>query len=193
MQDNEMLKEGIYKAVNNNSLWDMYEITIEVKETEKSFIFRLIEFESRYSGAHIEMLFKKSKRVVIQKNKGGHCMCKWSDHDFTFYPYQEGVPYYFKMVGSESAEKQESEAQVETNADVIRRMTNEQLAEFISRVEFGDFSAVYGVTFCDLCQKDGNSLNLDCDGCLKHWLDSPATDCFGILYETGGKDVENPD
>ncbi len=94
---------------------------------------------------------------------------------------------------SEFLDKLSTETGTETNADVIRRMTNEQLAEFISRVEFGDFSAVYGVTFCDLCEKDGNSLNLDCDGCLRHWLDSPATDCFGILYETGGKDVENAD
>lgn len=99
----KMLKQGLYKAVNADAVcyMDEYEITIDVKETEKSYIFRLVEFISRYSGAHIEMLFKKSKRVVIQKNKGGHAMRVWSDHDFTFYPYQAGVPYWFKKVSEE--------------------------------------------------------------------------------------------
>lgn len=95
-----MLKQGVYKAVNvdDDCYMNDYEITIEVKETEKTYVFRLVEFKSRYSAAHIEMLFKKSKRVIIQKNKGGHAICVWSDHDFTFYPYQAGVPYWFKKV-----------------------------------------------------------------------------------------------
>ncbi|MEZ3437577.1 MAG: hypothetical protein K1W18_01695 [Oscillospiraceae bacterium] len=98
MADIEMLKQGLYRAINNSNIWDEYEITMQVKETEKAYIFQLVDFKSRYSGAHIEMLFKKSKRVVIRKDKGGHAMRVWSDHDFTFYPYQAGVPYYFEMV-----------------------------------------------------------------------------------------------
>lgn len=66
-----MLKPGIYLAENDESIWDSYKITMEVKETEKSYIFRLVEFKSRYSGAHIEMLFKNSKRVVIRKDWAG--------------------------------------------------------------------------------------------------------------------------
>lgn len=93
-----MLKPGIYLAENNDSIFDEYKITMEVKETEKSYIFQLVEFKSRYSAAHIEMLFKKSKRVVIRKYKGGHAMRIWSDEDFTFYPYQAGIPYWFKRV-----------------------------------------------------------------------------------------------
>ena len=93
-----MLKPGIYLAENNDSIFDEYKITMEVKETEKSYIFQLVEFKSRYSAAHIEMLFKKSKRVVIKKNKGGHAMRIWSDEDFTFYPYQAGIPYWFKRL-----------------------------------------------------------------------------------------------
>lgn len=74
-----------------------------------------------------------------------------------------------------------------TNADVIREMTNEQLVEFIQSAGIGDLD--YAITFCDLCQKDGgNALNLDCNGCLRHWLDSPATDVFGLAY-SDGKDV----
>ena len=70
----------------------------EYEESEKSYIFHLVEFKSRYSGAHIEMLFKNSKRVVIRKDKGGHGICIWSDSDFTLYPYQAGIPYWFKRI-----------------------------------------------------------------------------------------------
>lgn len=66
-----------------------------------------------------------------------------------------------------------------TNADVIRQMTNEQLAKFIQRVELGDLD--YAITFCDMCKEGGNALNLDCDGCLSHWLNSNANDTFGLL------------
>lgn len=93
-----MLKPGIYVAENDDSIYDQYKITMEVKETEKSYIFHLVEFKSRYSGVHIEMLFKNSKRVVIRKDKGGHTMRVWSDRDFTLYPYQAGIPYWFKRI-----------------------------------------------------------------------------------------------
>lgn len=57
-----------------------------------------------------------------------------------------------------------------TNADKIRNMTDEELADFIQRVQFGDFSNLdYGKTFCDMC--DGQ---YECDDCLKSWLKQPA-------------------
>lgn len=57
-----------------------------------------------------------------------------------------------------------------TNADKIRSMTDEELADFIQRVQFGDFSNLdYGKTFCDIC--DGQ---YECDDCLKSWLKQPA-------------------
>lgn len=91
-----MLKPGIYIAENNDNYLDHYKITMEVKETEKSYIFRLIDLQSRYSAAHIEGLFRNAKRVVLKKGKGGHAMRVWSNEDFTFYPYQAGIPYHFK-------------------------------------------------------------------------------------------------
>ena len=69
-----------------------------MKETEKTYIFRLIELKSRYDAPHMKMLFQKSPRVVIRKNEGGHAMRIWSDEDFTFYPYQAGIPYWFRKV-----------------------------------------------------------------------------------------------
>lgn len=92
-----MLKQGLYVAENDESIWNSYIIKLKVKETDKSYIFELIEFQSRYSGVHIEMLFKNSNRVVLRKNKGGHAMRVWGDDNFTFYPYQAGIPYFFKM------------------------------------------------------------------------------------------------
>lgn len=56
-----------------------------------------------------------------------------------------------------------------TNADRIRAMTDEELANFLDRVEMGDID--YSKTFCDLC--DGF---YDCqDDCLVGWLKAEAT------------------
>jgi hypothetical protein len=57
-----------------------------------------------------------------------------------------------------------------TNADKIRDMTDEELAEFISRIEIGDFSSLdYGKTFCDMCEGQ-----FECDDCRLWWLRQPA-------------------
>lgn len=42
-----MLKQGIYKAENGDSIFDRYEIGMEVKETEKLFIFKSIKLDSQ--------------------------------------------------------------------------------------------------------------------------------------------------
>jgi len=67
-----------------------------------------------------------------------------------------------------------------TNADCIRRMNDEQLYDFLSEWECGDID--YSITFCDLCKQGGNELNLDCDGCRKHWLQRDAVDVGGLMY-----------
>ena len=59
---------------------------------------------------------------------------------------------------------------IKTNADRIRSMSDEELAEFMSRCELGDID--YSVTFCSFCEEDGNKLGLDCNGCRLHWLQS---------------------
>lgn len=53
-----------------------------------------------------------------------------------------------------------------TNADRIRAMSDEELSEFISRIEIGDFGQqVYGKTFCDMCKGQ-----YECDDCRLWWL-----------------------
>lgn len=57
-----------------------------------------------------------------------------------------------------------------TNADRIRSMSDKELAEFISRIEIGDFGQqVYGKTFCDMCKDQ-----YECDDCRLWWLQQPA-------------------
>ena len=63
-----------------------------------------------------------------------------------------------------------SDPEVLTNADRIRAMSDEELAEFISRIEIGDFGPqVYGKTFCDMCKGQ-----YECDDCRLWWLQQPA-------------------
>ncbi len=93
-----MLKQGIYKSEKKEGMFDSYLIKMRVKETEKSYIFELLEFDSRYPPAQMEMLFSKDKKIVLNKNKGGHAMRVWSEDSFTLYPYQAGIPFVFDLV-----------------------------------------------------------------------------------------------
>lgn len=102
---NKQRLNGRYRAENSDSIWESYSITMDVKETDKSYIFRLLDFKSRYGAAHIEELFRKSNRVVVRKNQKGcairHAMRIWPDNSFTLYPYQAGIPFYFTPVKEE--------------------------------------------------------------------------------------------
>lgn len=91
-----MLISGQYKATKDGLFG--YEITIDAKETEKSYILNLISNNSRYSPAHIDMLFAKSNKVKIDKEKSQHAMRVWSNNDFTIYPFRAGIPFYFELM-----------------------------------------------------------------------------------------------
>lgn len=57
-----------------------------------------------------------------------------------------------------------------TNGDMIRQLKDEDLAEFIGKIESGDFSSlVYGKTFCNMCNGQH-----ECDECRLWWLKQPA-------------------
>ena len=89
-------------AENAENILKAYRIVMDVKETGKSYILQLVEFESRYSASHISHLFSKSKRVVLRKAKGGHAIRKWGDGTFTFYPFQAGIPFYFEKLSTDA-------------------------------------------------------------------------------------------
>lgn len=91
-----MLKPGTYRSINDDNVFDCYEILMDVHETEKSYVFELRKPEARYAIVHVETLFKKSNKFVLKKGRPGHTIRVSNDHTFTLYPYQLGVPYYFE-------------------------------------------------------------------------------------------------
>lgn len=101
----------------------------------------------------------------------------------------EGYTQFFNFCPCCGIVMNERSAKPQTNADVIRRMNDDQLFDFIRDIEDGEID--YAITFCDMCKEGGNSLNLDCDGCLKHWLSRDATEVFGLLYQAGGNTLQN--
>ena len=82
-----MLKPGRYKSEHDGNVFQAYRYVMEVKETAKSYIFKLLEVENRYADDHIEIMFGGKKRIVLSKDKPcRHAMRVWSDHDFTITP-----------------------------------------------------------------------------------------------------------
>lgn len=57
----------------------------------------------------------------------------------------------------------------ETNADKIRNMSDEELAEFLNGVEEYGISSQYIDVPCDCCCE-----KTECDACWKEWLQSEA-------------------
>ena len=64
-------------------------------------------------------------------------------------------------------QKTYTEDNTKTNADRIRAMSDEELADFIDRCEMNDID--YAKTFCDLCNGQ-----YECDRCRIDWLQQPA-------------------
>lgn len=91
-----MLKPGIYKCEPDGACG---EVTIKVKETEKSYVFTLVENTCYFSPGHIDMLFAKSGRAVIPRDKPSPHAMPWKGDDwFTIYPYRAGIPFLFNLV-----------------------------------------------------------------------------------------------
>lgn len=99
------LIDGLYLAEHNNSMFDRYKIVVRVTESEKSYKLELVEYESRYSPAHIDALFEKSKTVVISKRSVKHVIRLWSDESFTLYPFKSGIPFSFRLMDEYAAAK----------------------------------------------------------------------------------------
>lgn len=91
-----MLLPGRYKAEHDGDIFHAYRYIMEVKETEKSYIFKMLEAVNRYADSQLEDMFGGKNRITLRKDERyQHAMRVWSDHDFTIYPYQAGVPFYF--------------------------------------------------------------------------------------------------
>lgn len=91
------MKKGLYKHIKDDGYFDKGTIIIKVSETAKSYIFKLIENTFRYSPAHIDMMFTKSNKVIINKEKNPHAINLGEDY-FVIYPYRAGIPFLFEYI-----------------------------------------------------------------------------------------------
>ena len=93
------MKKGLYKHTKDDGYFDRGKIIIEVSETAKSYIFELINNTFRYSPVHIDMMFAKSDKVIINKEKSPHAIILGNDY-FVIYPYRAGIPFLFEYIGN---------------------------------------------------------------------------------------------
>lgn len=93
---------GIYVYRQKNSYGETVgHIKIKVSETDKAYLLELLENTTRYDYDQFIRLFDTSTKARINKtNHGGtrHAIKVWSDNDFTIYPYQSGIPFWFTRV-----------------------------------------------------------------------------------------------
>ena len=93
------MKQGLYKHIKDDEHFNRGKIIIEVSETAKSYIFELINNTFRYSPVHIDMMFAKSDKVIINKEKSPHAIILGNDY-FVIYPYRAGIPFLFEYIGN---------------------------------------------------------------------------------------------
>lgn len=91
------MKNGFYKYTDDDITGDGY-VMIEVSETNKSYIFKLIENTSRHDIWRILSLFNKNGKAIIAKKGSGHPI-RECGIGFAIYPYQDGIPYFFNYIG----------------------------------------------------------------------------------------------
>ena len=86
---------GLYRCIDDG-FYKQYDILIKVKETDKTYVLELIENNSKYSPAHIDMLFANNNKATIKKRDFKHVMVFLNDGDFRIYPFRLGVPFLFE-------------------------------------------------------------------------------------------------
>lgn len=84
---------GLYKLLDQP-------VIIQVKETEKSFLFQLMDCSRRFLDPPLDDFFKRRKGKII-KAGSKHAIQLWPDGDFTLYPFRVGVPFLFKQYDAE--------------------------------------------------------------------------------------------
>lgn len=89
------MKNGLY-IHTDNSFGNRGEYIIRLKETDKSYIFELVKNDMRFSPAHLDMMFSKSNKVRVNKDKSPHAINIVGDDWFCIYPYRLGIPYVFE-------------------------------------------------------------------------------------------------
>lgn len=91
------MKKGLYRYAKGGGCFNKGVIIIEVSETAKSYVFKLIKNTLRYSPAHIDMMFEKDGKTIINKEKSPHAINFGEDY-FVIYPYRAGIPFLFEYM-----------------------------------------------------------------------------------------------
>ena len=133
------LTDGLYLSEHNNGMFDSYRIVARVTESEKSYKLELVEYESRYSPAHIDALFEKSKTVVISKKSVKHVIRLWGNENFTLYPFKSGIPFSFHLI-------KEADAKMNCKKKAIRSNPNAEKCVLCG----GQANALYSERIWDL-------------------------------------------
>lgn len=90
------MKDGRYVCKLNWRQEDVYDITVDAKETEDSYIFTLVQDNSRFPDGHMKVLFDKKNRAIVKKKGGRHAVVNREDW-FVIYPDRNGVPFLFEL------------------------------------------------------------------------------------------------
>lgn len=90
------MKNGFYRYTDGGVPGGGH-VILKVTETERSYIFKLIENTCRYEPTRLLNLFKKNDKAIIKKKNSGHPVMEYST-GFVIYPYQHGIPYLFEYI-----------------------------------------------------------------------------------------------
>ena len=94
------MKNGLYRY-EDKSFGNRGEYIIRLTETEKSYTFELVKNDMRFSPAHLDMMFAKSSKTKVNRERSPHAMNVVGDDWFCIYPYRAGIPYAFEYLSEE--------------------------------------------------------------------------------------------
>ncbi len=97
------MKNGLYRYEDKDSYTNRGEYIVRLTETEKSYTFELLKNDMRFSPAHLDMMFAKSNKVKVNKERSIHAINIVGDDWFCIYPYRAGKPYVFEYVSEEGS------------------------------------------------------------------------------------------
>lgn len=89
------MKNGIYVCEKDD--FGRGHIKVSFRETKSSYILELLENTAYFSPGHIDMMFTKSNRCIVKKQRSPHAfLCDEYNGDyFVIYPFRAGIPFCF--------------------------------------------------------------------------------------------------
>ena len=91
------MRDGLYRYVDKDDATNRGEYIIKLHETPTSYVFEKIKYDMRFSPAHLDMMFKGSNKVTVNKTRSPHAINTWGDDWFTF--IRIGREYRMYLIG----------------------------------------------------------------------------------------------